>query len=182
MVLPIALTIWNILVNSQCGEYSILILHHACHHSVSAGPCVNLSNLLVLQKKIKTFKFSTIMKKLCTIHIQLSKVQTFEHVTIMPLLNRRCRTASQWCISVFTISPEPTSHTRTVESLEPLMITLSSYCRHNTEPVWPVSTWEKNYYYDYNICKYLNSMKVLWIHVGHKIFLQRYFSKHPYKS
>lgn len=101
-----------------------------------------------------------------TIHIQLSKVQTFEHVTIMPLLNRRCRTASQWCISVFTISPEPTSHTRTVESLDPLMITLSSYWRHSTEPVWPVNTYKKKAYYKYVIWKCIPQRKsyghILW--------------------
>lgn len=66
---------------------------------------------------------------------------TFEHVTIIPLLNRRCKTASQWCINVLTISPVLTFHTRTVESLDPLIITLSSYCKHNTEPVWPVKTF-----------------------------------------
>ena len=65
---------------------------------------------------------------------------TFEQVTIMPLLNLKCKTASQWWMSVFTISPVFTSQTRTVESLEPLIITFSSYCRHNTDPVWPVST------------------------------------------
>lgn len=65
---------------------------------------------------------------------------TLEQVTIMPLLNRRCRTASQWCISVFTISPVLTFQTRTVESLDPLIITLSSYCKHNTEPVCPMRT------------------------------------------
>lgn len=69
--------------------------------------------------------------------------RSFEQVTIIPLLKRRCNTASQWCIKVFTIWPETTSHTRTVASLEPLIITLSSYWRHKTEPVCPVSI----YYY-----------------------------------
>ncbi len=58
----------------------------------------------------------------------------------MPLLNRRCKTASQWWMSVLTISPVFTSHTRTVESLDPLIMTFSSYWRHNTDPVCPVST------------------------------------------
>lgn len=31
---------------------------------------------------------------------------------------------------------------RIVVSLEPVMITFSSYCRHKTEPVWPVMTLE----------------------------------------
>lgn len=66
---------------------------------------------------------------------------TFEQVTIMPLLNLRWRTASQWCINVFTISPVFTSQTRTVASLDPLIITLSSYCKHNTEPVCPMRTF-----------------------------------------
>jgi len=35
----------------------------------------------------------------------------------------RWRTASQWWMSVFTISPDSTSHTRTVLSDEPEMIT-----------------------------------------------------------
>lgn len=64
--------------------------------------------------------------------------RSFEHVTIMPLLKRKCSTASQWCIKVFTNSPVLTSHTRTVLSLDPLMITLSSYCRQRTDPVCPV--------------------------------------------
>lgn len=66
-------------------------------------------------------------------------VFTFEQVTIIPLLKRKCSTASQWWINVLTISPERTSQTRTVESLEPLIITLSSYCKHSTEPVCPVN-------------------------------------------
>lgn len=37
--------------------------------------------------------------------------RSLEHVTIMPLLKRRCSTASQWWISVFSISPAFTSHT-----------------------------------------------------------------------
>jgi hypothetical protein len=51
-------------------------------------------------------------------------------VTIIPLQNceylklkLRWRTASQWWISVLTISPLSTSHTRTVLSEEPEMIT-----------------------------------------------------------
>lgn len=63
-------------------------------------------------------------------------------MTIIPLLNLKCKTASQWCINVLTISPVFTSHTLTVESLDPLIITLSSYCKHSTEPVWPVSIWK----------------------------------------
>jgi len=65
---------------------------------------------------------------------------TFEQVTIILLLNLKCKTASQWCIRVLTISPVTTFHTRTVLSLEPLTITLSSYCKHKTDPVWPVNT------------------------------------------
>lgn len=65
---------------------------------------------------------------------------TLEHVTIIPLLNRRCKTASQWWMSVLTISPDFTSQTRTVESLDPLIMTFSSYWRHRTDPVCPVST------------------------------------------
>lgn len=68
--------------------------------------------------------------------------RSFEQVTIIPLLNRKCNTASQWWINVLIIFPVSTSQTRTVASLEPLMITLSSYCRHNTEPVCPVKTWQ----------------------------------------
>jgi len=67
-------------------------------------------------------------------------IHTLEHVTIMPLLNLRWRTASQWCNNVLRSSPVLTSQTLTVESLEPLMITFSSYWRHRTEPVCPVST------------------------------------------
>lgn len=64
--------------------------------------------------------------------------RSLEQVTIMPLLKRKWSTASQWWMRVLTISPLFTSHTRTVESLEPLMITLSSYCRHSTDPVCPI--------------------------------------------
>lgn len=37
--------------------------------------------------------------------------RTFEHVTMMPSLKRKCRTASQWCINVLTISPVWMLHT-----------------------------------------------------------------------
>jgi len=60
---------------------------------------------------------------------------------MMPSQKRRCSTASQWCIRVLTISPDLTSHTLTVESLDPDMMMLLSYCRHNTEPVCPVNIW-----------------------------------------
>ncbi len=69
--------------------------------------------------------------------------RSFEHVTIIPLLKRRCKTASQWWISVLIICPVLTSHTRTVASLEPLMMTLSSYCKHKTDPVWPVKIYSR---------------------------------------
>lgn len=75
---------------------------------------------------------------------QTAMERSFEHVTIIPLLKRKCSTASQWWISVLTISPVLTSQTRTVESLEPLIMTLSSYCKHRTDPVWPVRVWKKN--------------------------------------
>lgn len=68
--------------------------------------------------------------------------RSLEHVTIMPLLKRRCKTASQWWIRVLIIWPVLTSQTRTVASLEPLMITLSSYWRHKTDPVWPVKIYQ----------------------------------------
>merc|ERR1712055_208594 len=69
-------------------------------------------------------------------------------VTIIPSLlsaqnlklKLRCSTASQWWMRVFTISPDSTSHTLTVLSLEPEMMTFSSYWRQSTEPVCPVST------------------------------------------
>lgn len=70
---------------------------------------------------------------------QTAMERSFEHVTIMPLLKRKCKTASQWWIKVLIIWPVLTSQTRTVASLEPLMMTLSSYWRHKTEPVWPVN-------------------------------------------
>ena len=64
--------------------------------------------------------------------------------TKLPLQNLklklRCKTASQWWMSVFTISPDSTSQTLTVLSLDPEMMTFSSYWRHKTEPVWPVRT------------------------------------------
>ena len=56
---------------------------------------------------------------------------------------RKWRTASQWWIRVVMCSPEVTSQTRTVESEEPDIMTRSSYCKHNTDPVWPVRTrWQ----------------------------------------
>ncbi len=50
------------------------------------------------------------------------------------------RTASQWWMSVLTMSPPCTSHTLTVESDDPEMITRSSYWRQRTEPVCPFKT------------------------------------------
>jgi hypothetical protein len=66
---------------------------------------------------------------------------SLEHVTIIAFLKRKCITAPRWCINVFTIRPDTTSHTLTVASVEPLIITLSSYWRHKTEPVCPVNTY-----------------------------------------
>lgn len=82
--------------------------------------------------------------------------RSFEQVTIIPLLKRKWRTASQWCIKVLTISPVFTSQTRTVESLEPLMMTLSSYWRQSTEPVWPVRVW-RNLLVTFFSCLYIQS-------------------------
>ncbi len=83
------------------------------------------------------------LRKLISVADRMSHTaidRSFEHVTMRPLLNLRCKTASQWWINVFNICPLFTSHTLTVESLEPVIMTLSSYCRHSTEPVWPVRT------------------------------------------
>ena len=73
---------------------------------------------------------------------QTAMLLSLLQVTIMPFLKLKLRwsTASQWWISVLTISPVSTSQTRTVLSLDPEMITLSSYCRHSTDPVCPVNT------------------------------------------
>lgn len=90
---------------------------------------------------------------------KIKTVRTFEQVTIIPLLNLRCKTASQWWIKVLTISPLFTFHTRTVESLEPDIITLSSYCKHKTDPVCPMSTW--------NYINYL--YKITTVHTLHHI-------------
>lgn len=62
---------------------------------------------------------------------------TLLQVTIMPLQKRRCSTASQWWMSVLSMAPVDTSHTRTVLSDEPEMMARSSYCRHSTDPVCP---------------------------------------------
>ena len=66
--------------------------------------------------------------------------RSLEHVTMMPSEKRRWRTASQWWMSVLSISPVFTDHTRTVESDDPEMMMFSSYCRHSTDPVCPVRT------------------------------------------
>merc|ERR1719458_2296762 len=73
---------------------------------------------------------------------QTAMLLSLLHVTIIPLQNweylklkLRWSTASQWWISVFTISPLSTSQTRTVLSEDPEMITFSSYCKQRTEPV-----------------------------------------------
>merc|ERR1739838_345319 len=52
---------------------------------------------------------------------QTAMLRSLLHVTIIPFLKLklRWRTASQWWISVLTISPVSTSHTRTVLSEDP---------------------------------------------------------------
>lgn len=71
--------------------------------------------------------------------------RSLEQVTIMPLLKRKCKTASQWWINVFSISPVFTSHT-----LEQTTLRLSEFwwylCYkllpifgHSTShPSWPI--------------------------------------------
>ena len=49
----------------------------------------------------------------------------------------------------------------TVESLEPEMIMLLSYCKHNTEPVCPVNTCTHSNVFLSHICKFKNAD--LWI-------------------
>ncbi len=66
-----------------------------------------------------------------------SKLDSLKVFLWRSIADLRWRTASQWWMSVLTISPDSTSHTRTVLSLDPLIITFSSYCKHSTEPVWP---------------------------------------------
>ena len=57
----------------------------------------------------------------------------------------KCKTASQWWIKVVIWSPEVTSQTLTVESELPEIMTRSSYCKHKTDPVWPVRMrWQAN--------------------------------------
>lgn len=119
-----------------------------------------LQTLIVRSPDAETIYFSskstTLTAALCPTRTLLNVISVGEvmshtaidrsllQVTIMPLLNLKWRTASQWWINVLTISPDFTSQTRTVESLEPLIITLSSYCKHRTEPVWPVRICWKN--------------------------------------
>lgn len=64
--------------------------------------------------------------------------RSLEQVTIMPLLNRKCRTASQWWINVFSISPVFTSHTleqTTLRRLSEILMVLMLQCTTN---IWPL--------------------------------------------
>lgn len=41
----------------------------------------------------------------------------------------------------------------TVESLDPDIMMFSSYCKHSTEPVWPVNTWTHSNVLRSHICE-----------------------------
>lgn len=71
---------------------------------------------------------------------------SLEHVTISPLLNLRCSTASLWWISVFRTSPVFTSHTlreRTVLS-QGKLVALQGVNRHKPAPVSTGELWLAN--------------------------------------
>lgn len=51
----------------------------------------------------------------------------------------------------------------TVESEDPVTMTLSSYCRHNTEPVWPVSIFRHSRDCLSQICSEKKKKKGLWV-------------------
>ena len=64
---------------------------------------------------------------------QTAMLRSLLHVTIIPFLKLklRWRTASQWWIRVFTISPVSTSQTLTVLSEDPDMITCAGSKYYN---------------------------------------------------
>lgn len=64
--------------------------------------------------------------------------RSLEQVTIKPLLKRKCRTASQWWINVFSISPVFTSHTLEQTTLRRLSAILMEHTLPSITSIWPL--------------------------------------------
>uniref|UniRef100_A0A182JIZ7 Uncharacterized protein n=1 Tax=Anopheles atroparvus TaxID=41427 RepID=A0A182JIZ7_ANOAO len=106
---------------------------------------VEFHTLMVRSPDADTMYFSskstTLTAARCPTSTRLSPISigdTMSHTAIERSCRReREKEGSKTKHYVLTIAPVLTSQTRTVESLDPLMMTLSSYCRHSTDPSMP---------------------------------------------
>ena len=142
---------------TQDGTVKAMVAYLHNHQIVLHSACPQLKNVVILPKKL--YRWGSWINKtyqtFCTsphykekealvglLHPYISTVtHIFNHHTPTPELSSTPST-----VTPSTITPWPYSLTYhytlylMVESCDPVTMTLSSYCRHSTEPVWPTSS------------------------------------------